>query len=77
MIAVHRLTHPNNDLYLNPDQVLVVEGTPDTVITLNNGTKFVVSERPEQIADLIRKWRASILLEVDHVRPRPDLRIVE
>ena len=76
MIAVHRLTHPTDDLYLNPDQVQMIEGTPDTVVTLTNGSKFVIAERPEEIADLIRRWRASILAEVNVVR-RPDLRIVE
>jgi flagellar protein FlbD len=74
MIAV---THPTDDLYLNPDQVQMIEGTPDTVVTLINGSKFVIAERPEEIADLIRRWRASILAEVSVVRHRPDLRIVE
>jgi flagellar protein FlbD len=77
MIAVHRLTHPTDDLYLNPDQVQMIEGTPDTVVTLINGSKFVIAERPEEIADLIRRWRASILAEVSVSRQRPDLRIVE
>lgn len=77
MIAVHRLTHPNDDLYLNPDQVQMIEGTPDTVVTLTNGSKFILSERPEQVADLVRQWRASILAEASLVRARPDLRIVE
>ena len=76
MIAVHRLTHPTDDLYLNPDQVQMIEGTPDTVVTLTNGSKFVIAERPEEVAGLIRSWRASILAEVNVVR-RPDLRIVE
>jgi flagellar protein FlbD len=76
VIAVHRLTHPTDDLYLNPDQVQMIEGTPDTVVTLTNGSKFVIAERPEEVADLIRRWRASILAEVNVVR-RPDLRIVE
>ena len=77
MIAVHRLTQPRDDLYLNPDQVQMIEGTPDTVVTLTNGSKFILAERPEQVADLIRQWRASILAEVSTIRPRPDLRIVE
>ncbi len=77
MIAVHRLTHPNDDLYLNPDQVQMIEGTPDTVVTLTNGSKFILAERPEHVADLVRQWRASILAEASLVRARPDLRIVE
>ena len=76
MIAVHRPTHPTDDLYLNPAQAQMIEGTPDTVVTLTNGSKFVIAERPEQVADLIRVWRASVLAEVNVVR-RPELRIVE
>ena len=77
MIAVHRLTHPNDDPYLNPDQIQMIEGTPDTVVTLTNGSKFVVAERPEEVAAAIRTWRASVLAEAGQVRPRPDLRLVE
>jgi flagellar protein FlbD len=64
MIALHRLTHPDAALYINPDQIQLIEGTPDTVITLTNGSKFVVGERPEEVTGLIRSWRASILAEV-------------
>ena len=64
MIVVHRLTHPDMPLYLNPDQIQMVEGNPDTVITLTNGSKFVVGEQPSEVAHLIRRWRSSILAEV-------------
>ena len=62
MIVVHRLTHPNEPLYLNPDQIQMVEAHPDTVVALANASKFVVRETPEQVADRIREWRASILV---------------
>lgn len=77
MIAVHRLTHKNDVLYLNPDQIQMIEGTPDTVVTLTNGSKFIVLEGPEEVAALVREWRASVLAEAGQVRPRPDLRLVE
>jgi flagellar protein FlbD len=64
MIVVHRLTHPDTELYLNPDQIQMIEGNPDTVITLTNGSKFVVGERPGEVAHLVRRWRSSILAEV-------------
>ena len=67
MIVVHRLTHPDSALYLNPDQIQMIEGNPDTVITLTNGSKFVVGEGPSEIAQLIRRWRSSILSEVPRV----------
>jgi len=64
MILVHRLTHPNHQLYLNPDQILSLEATPDTVVSLLNGSKFVVSESLGDVVGLVRTWRASILKEV-------------
>ena len=67
MIVVHRLTHPDSPLYLNPDQIQMIEGNPDTVITLTNGSKFVIGEKPSEIAQLIRRWRSSILAEVPRV----------
>jgi flagellar protein FlbD len=64
MIILHRLTHPEHELYLNPDQVLSIEATPDTVISLLNGTKYLVCETPDEVISLVRDWRASILNEV-------------
>lgn len=61
MIAIHRISHPKDDLLLNPDLVLTVEANPDTVITLINGSRLVVGETPGELAELVRAWRASIL----------------
>jgi flagellar protein FlbD len=72
MIVVHRLTHPDAPLYINPDQIQLVEANPDTVLTLINGSRFVVGETPEQVAALIRTWRASIVAEAG----TPHLRVV-
>lgn len=61
MIPLHRLTHPNDELFLNPDLVQSVEATPDTVITLATGAKLIVAESPEEVADRVRCWKADIL----------------
>jgi flagellar protein FlbD len=61
MIPLHRLTHPTDPLYLNPDLIQTVEAHPDTVVSLTNSSKLVVSETPEAILHLIREWRAGIL----------------
>ena len=61
MIPLHRLTHPGHPLYLNPDLIQTVEANPDTVVSLTNASKFVVSETPETIMHLIREWRSGIL----------------
>lgn len=64
MVAVHRLHQPDSSLYINPDHIQLIEASPDTVLTLANGSRFVVAESPEQIAELVRRWRSSILRAV-------------
>ncbi len=66
MIAVHRITQPDHDLYVNPDLIQVIEANPDTVIVLVNGTRIVVSETAAELADLVRRWRASIFDATEH-----------
>jgi uncharacterized protein YlzI (FlbEa/FlbD family) len=61
VIAVHRLTHPECPLWLNPDLIQQIEQTPDTVISLTNGTRLVVDEEPAEILELVRRWRATVI----------------
>jgi uncharacterized protein YlzI (FlbEa/FlbD family) len=61
MITLHRLGTAGEPLSLNPDLIVAVEATPDTVITLANNVKLVVREHPEEVAAAIRQWRASVL----------------
>ena len=68
MIPVHRITHPEHPLHLNPSLIQVVEATPDTVVTLTNGQRYVLIETPAQVARLVRDWKAGILTEaLSHV----------
>jgi flagellar protein FlbD len=45
---------------LNADLIERVEGHPDTVISLQEGTKYVVAETVDQVIREIRDYRASI-----------------
>ena len=63
MITLHRLGIRSEELHLNPDLITTVEAHPDTVITLATGSKVVVSEAPDEVAELVREWRAGILDE--------------
>jgi flagellar protein FlbD len=59
---VIRVTRLNGERFaLNPDLVERVEGHPDTVVFLVDGTKYVVSESVEDVLVEIREYRASIL----------------
>ena len=59
MICVTRLN--GDEFALNPDLIQRVEGHPDTVITLLDDTKYVVTESVAQVIREIRDFRASIV----------------
>ena len=55
MIEVTRIK--GGAFWLNPELVETVESTPDTVVTLFNGHKYVVAESPAEIADRVMTYR--------------------
>jgi flagellar protein FlbD len=61
VIVLHRLGHNAEEFHLNPDLILTVEATPDTVVTLTTGAKIVVVESPVRVAEEVRQWRTDIL----------------
>ncbi len=56
MILVTRLN--GRAFVLNSDLIETIEPTPDTVITLTNGAKYIVSESVEVILERIAGFRA-------------------
>jgi flagellar protein FlbD len=54
---------------LNPDLIERADCTPDTVITLVNGTKYVVHESLRELAELVRTYRAGVLAASQHIDP--------
>lgn len=63
MITLHRLGHADEPFHLNPDLIVTVESTPDTVVTLATTAKVVVAESPEEVAAAVRAWRVGVLSE--------------
>lgn len=61
MIALHRINRPDHDFYVNPDLIQQVEANPDTVVSLTNGSRYVVSETPAEVARLVTEYRAGVL----------------
>jgi len=59
VIIVTRLNGPA--FAVNPDLIERAESTPDTVVTLVDGTKYVVAESLESLIALIRGYRASVI----------------
>lgn len=61
MIRMHRLGGTTAEFDLNPDLIMTVEPTPDTVVTLTTGAKLVVAESPDAVIAAAREWRVGIL----------------
>jgi flagellar protein FlbD len=55
MILVHRLD--GAPFYLNAELVETVEATPDTVIVLVNGHRYIVKEQVEEVIARILTYR--------------------
>lgn len=76
VILVHRLR--GEAVWLNPDLIESIEATPDTVVTLVDGRRAVVSDPVDEVVERILKFRASVLVTADDLRhePPPALRVV-
>ena len=55
MFLVHRLD--DTPFYLNAELVETVEATPDTVIVLTNGHRYIVRESVEEVITRIFTYR--------------------
>ena len=61
MIIVTRLS--GHAMAVNPDLIERAEETPDTVITMVDGHKMLISDSIEELVDKVRIWRASVAAE--------------
>jgi flagellar protein FlbD len=58
MISLTRLNH--KPLVLNPDLIVSMEETPDTIITLSNGEKIAVQEKVKEVIQRVIHFRRCI-----------------
>jgi flagellar protein FlbD len=58
MIQLTRINQ--TPIVLNSDLIEHVEVTPDTVVTLTGGQKFLVLESPQEVIDRVIAFRRSI-----------------
>ena len=65
MILLTRLGGPV--FALNPDLVERCDCTPDTVITLVDGKKYLVAESLPEVISLIRQYRATVIADAQHM----------
>lgn len=45
---------------INPELIEIIETTPDTVITLTTGRKFIVKESRQEIKNLVLSYKREI-----------------
>jgi flagellar protein FlbD len=62
-IRLHRLGSAYEPFHVNPDLIATVDGHPDAVVTLTNGTKIIVAETPDEVVASVRRWRVDIMAE--------------
>jgi flagellar protein FlbD len=59
MVPLTRIT--GAQFALNPDLIERVDRTPDTIITLVDGTKYLVSETLDEVLVAVLEYRAQVL----------------
>jgi flagellar protein FlbD len=57
---------------LNSDLIERVDSTPDTVITLVDGTKYVVCEELRTVVDAVREYRGAVIAESARMTSRDE-----
>jgi flagellar protein FlbD len=66
--AVILVTRLNGAVFaLNPDLVERADCTPDTVITLVDGTKYIIAESVPEFIDSVRHYRASLIAQASRL----------
>jgi flagellar protein FlbD len=76
-----KLTRLSGSVFaLNSDLIERVDATPDTVVTLVDGKKYVVTESLDDVIDLVRRHRGEVLalssyLDVEPWPPHAPVRL--
>lgn len=71
MITLTRLS--GSRFALNSDLIERVDSTPDTVITLVDGTKYVVTQGLDEVVTMIREYRGAVIAESARVAGHAEL----
>lgn len=72
------LTRLNGEpMAINAEMVERAEETPDTVLTLSNGSHYVVAESLQEVVAAIREYRASVLALAQEMLDTPGGAVLE
>lgn len=62
-VIMINLTKLNGDQFvLNAELIKTVEETPDTVITITTGNKFIVQEKAEEVVNKTLEYKKKIFM---------------
>jgi flagellar protein FlbD len=62
------VTRLNGSVFaLNPDLIERADCTPDTVITLVDGTKYIIAESVPEFIDSVRHYRATLIAQASRL----------
>lgn len=67
MIQVTRLN--GAEIYLNPDLIACLEATPDTVVKLTTGEKYVLKEDIQTVIHRFLEYKRSIGVNPERLTP--------
>lgn len=67
MIVLHKLN--GQEIVLNAELIETVETTPDTVINLVTGNRFIVKESKEVVMELAIEYRKKVYSQKSVVNP--------
>ncbi|HUX69146.1 MAG TPA: flagellar FlbD family protein [Cellulomonadaceae bacterium] len=75
MIVVTRLNGPQ--FAVNPDLLQRIESAPDTILTLIDGTKYIVEESVDEVIVLIQAYRAQVIAQAQQLQAQDAVRRLE
>lgn len=70
VIVVTRLNGP--PFAVNPDLVQRIDSAPDTILTLVDGTKYIVQESMHEVIELVNEHRSRMIARAQEIQ-RDDL----
>lgn len=66
-----KLTNINGvSYYLNCEHIEMIEMIPDTLITMRDGKKYYVKERPEEVVEKIIEYKKRIFVDLPLINNR-------
>lgn len=69
VIIVKRLT--GQAFAINPDLIERIESTPDTIVVLLDGTRYIVAGSMEDVVELVAEHRATVVARSLRIADRP------